>query len=40
MVKRLNLRNGTRYYYSDTDPETEGNYWHWAGEPGGEIEVW
>ena len=38
--QNANLRNGTRYYYSDTDPGTEGNYWHWVGEPGGEIEVW
>ena len=34
------LKNGTVYYYSETDPGTEGNYWHWVGEPGGEIDVW
>lgn len=24
-----NLKNATRYYYSETQPTTEGNYWHY-----------
>ena len=29
-----NLLNATRYYYSETEPTTEGNFWHWVdGEP-------
>ena len=24
------LLNATRYYYSETEPTTEGNYWHWV----------
>ena len=29
-----NLVNATRYYYSETEPTTEGNFWHWVdGEP-------
>ena len=28
------LKNATRYYYSETHPTTEGNFWHWVdGEP-------
>ena len=28
------LLNATRYYYSETQPTTEGNFWHWVdGEP-------
>ena len=28
----------TRYYYSETQPTTEGNYWHY--DENGEIVVW
>jgi hypothetical protein len=31
------LTNATRYYYSETAPTTEGNYWHYVD---GEIVVW
>ena len=24
------LTNATRYYYSETEPATEGNFWHWV----------
>ena len=28
------LTNATRYYYSESQPTTEGNFWHWVdGEP-------
>jgi hypothetical protein len=28
------LTNATRYYYSETQPTAEGNYWHYVdGEP-------
>ena len=26
----VNLTNATRYYYSETQPTTEGNYWHYV----------
>ena len=29
--------NGARYYYSETEPTTEGNFWHYVD---GEIVVW
>lgn len=25
-----NLTNATRYYYSETEPTTDGNYWHYV----------
>jgi hypothetical protein len=31
------LKNATRYYYSETKPTTEGNYWHYVD---GEIFEW
>ena len=31
------LTNATRYYYSETQPTTEGKYWHYVN---GEIVVW
>ena len=31
------LTNATRYYYSESQPTTEGNYWHYEN---GEITVW
>ena len=31
------LTNATRYYYSETEPTTSGNYWHWVD---GEVVVW
>ena len=31
------LYNATRYYYSETEPEVEGNFWHYVD---GEIVVW
>ena len=31
------LTNATRYYYSETKPTVEGNYWHYVN---GEIVVW
>ena len=32
------LKNATRYYYSETEPTTEGDFWHW-GESG-EVVAW
>ena len=32
------LTNATRYYYSENQPTTEGNYWHY--DENGEIAVW
>ncbi len=32
------LTNATRYYYSETQPNTDGNFWHYDAE--GEIEIW
>ena len=32
------LYNATRYYYSETEPTEEGNFWHWGEN--GEVEVW
>ena len=32
------LFNATRYYYSETEPTEEGNYWHYDKE--GNVEVW
>jgi len=32
------LENATRYYYSETTPTEEGNYWHY--DANGEIEIW
>jgi hypothetical protein len=29
--------NATRYYYSETEPTEEGNFWHWVD---GEVVVW
>ena len=31
------LQNATRYYYSETQPTEEGNFWHWVD---GEVAVW
>ena len=31
------LTNATRYYYSEEEPTTSGNYWHWVD---GEVVVW
>jgi hypothetical protein len=31
------LKNATRYYYSETEPTTEGNFWHWVD---GEVKIW
>jgi hypothetical protein len=31
------LKNATRYYYSETEPTTEGNFWHWVD---GEVVIW
>lgn len=33
------LTNATRYYYSETQPVEEGNYWHYA-EDGVTLVVW
>ncbi len=30
--------NATRYYYSESEPTTEGNYWHY--DENGEVAVW
>ena len=32
------LTNATRYYYSDSQPTEEGNYWHY--DENGEVTVW
>ena len=32
-----NLTNATRYYYSETQPTTAGNYWHYVD---GKVTVW
>ena len=32
------LTNATRYYYSESQPTEEGNYWHY--DENGEIAVW
>ena len=32
-----NLSSATRYYYSETEPTTSGNFWHYVD---GEIVVW
>ena len=32
------LTNAKRYYYSETEPTTEGNYWHWGEN--GEVVIW
>ena len=32
------LTNATRYYYSETEPTEEGNFWHWGEN--GEVVVW
>ena len=32
-----NLTGATRYYYSETEPVEEGNFWHYVG---GEIVIW
>ena len=31
------FKNATRYYYSETQPDAEGNFWHYVN---GEIVVW
>ena len=31
------LKNATRYYYSETEPTTSGNFWHWVD---GEVVIW
>ena len=32
------LKNATRYYYSETKPTMDGNFWHWGEN--GEVVVW
>lgn len=32
------LTKATRYYYSETAPTTEGNFWHY--DENGEIVIW
>ena len=32
------LKNATRYYYSETAPEVEGNFWHY--DENGNVAVW
>ena len=32
------LEDATRYYYSETEPTEEGNFWHWGEN--GEVVVW
>jgi hypothetical protein len=32
------LLDATRYYYSETEPTTSGNYWHY--DENGEVAVW
>ncbi len=32
------LTNATRYYYNESEPTAEGNYWHYGEN--GEIEIW
>jgi len=32
------LTNATMYYYSETEPATSGNYWHY--DQNGEIAIW
>ena len=34
----MDLINATRYYYSETTPTVEGNFWYY--DENGEIEVW
>ena len=31
------LTSATRYYYSETEPTEEGNFWHWVD---GEVVIW
>ena len=31
------VKNATRYYYSESKPTEEGNYWHWIN---GDPTVW
>ncbi|MBO5736959.1 MAG: leucine-rich repeat domain-containing protein, partial [Clostridia bacterium] len=33
-----NLTDATRYYYSETQPTQEGNYWHY--DENGEVAIW
>lgn len=33
-----NLTSATRYYYSETEPTTEGNFWYYNDK--GEIVIW
>ena len=33
-----NLTNATKYYYSEEEPATEGNYWHY--DENGNVVVW
>jgi hypothetical protein len=32
------LTQATRYYYSETEPTVDGNYWHY--DENGEVAVW
>ena len=32
------LTNATRYYYSETQPTTSGNYWHY--DENGNVVIW
>ena len=38
MMGNSDLTSATRYYYSETEPTGEGNYWHY--DENGEIAVW
>lgn len=31
------LKNATCYYYSESHPIEEGNFWHWVD---GEVKIW
>lgn len=33
-----NLKDATRYYYSEEEPGEEGNFWHWGEN--GEVVIW
>ena len=34
----IGLTSATRYYYSETEPTEEGNFWHY--DQNGKIAVW
>ena len=37
-ANNIPLENATKYYYSESEPTTEGNFWHWGEN--GEVVVW